>query len=374
MAHILIVGAGVFGTMHAYFAHEAGHTVTLIERDPRPLSASVRNFGMVAVGGRAAGEELQVALRARTLWGEIAARHPELTFRPSGSIVVATADNHLDVMTEVATYPDAGLRGWTVVDSQEARELNPGLRGERVVGGLYCSQDAVVEPDRVLTELRSVLEHSDRFRYAPGTAIDSVTRDHSDVVATGHDGTRFVGDWAIVVPGADHATLFPDLLGSAPLRRVFLQMARLESPGFGLATSIASADSLRFYPGYRGEALSRLEPVRPLVAEMVMQLLLQQRVDGTLTVGDTHIYDEPFPHEMREDCYELLFDDVEAILGVRPRVRTRWQGIYSQNTTGEVCVREMADERIVVVTGPGGRGNTLSPAIAETTIKEIIDA
>lgn len=374
MAHVLIVGAGVFGTMHAYFAHEAGHDVTLIERDARPLSASVRNFGMVAVGGRAAGEELQVALRARELWGELAQRHPELTFRPTGSIVVATADNHLEVMTRVAEYPDAGLRGWKVVDRDEARQLNPGLRGERVVGGLYCAQDAVVEPDRVLTEVRSTLEHSDRFRFVPGTTITSVTREGQDVVATAHDGRRLVGDAAIVVPGADHATLFPNLLAAAPLRRVFLQMARLESPGFELPTSIASADSLRFYPGYQGDALDGLEPVRPLVAEMVMQLLLQQRVDGTLTVGDTHVYDEPFPHEMREDCYELLFDDVESILGVRPRVLSRWQGIYSQNTTGAVCVRELADDRIVVVTGPGGRGNTLSPAIAETTIKEFLRA
>lgn len=374
MAHILIIGAGILGTMHAYFAHEAGHEVTLIERDLHPVSASVRNFGMIAVGGRAAGEELQVALRARTLWGELAARHAELTFRASGSIVVATADNHLEVMTGVGAYPDAALRGWKVLDRQEARELNPGLRGEQVVGGLFCAQDAVVEPDRVLGELRVTLAHSDRFTYSPGTAIDSVRQEGSDVVAMSREGTRFVGDWAIVVPGADHTTLFPDLFQRAPLRRVLLQMARLESAGFELRTSIASADSLRFYPGYQGDALSGLEPVRPLVAEMVMQLLLQQRIDGSLTVGDTHVYDEPFPHEMREDCYELLFDDVESILGVRPRVKSRWHGIYSQNTTGDICVRELADERIVVVTGPGGRGNTLSPAIAETTIREAIRA
>jgi glycine/D-amino acid oxidase-like deaminating enzyme len=106
---------------------------------------------------------------------------------------------------------------------------------------------------------------------------------------------------------------------------------------------------------------------------MVMQLLLQQRIDGTLTMGDTHIYDEPFPHEMREDCYELLRDDVEDIIGVRPKVLTRWQGIYSQNTSGEVCIRVRPDSRIHLVTGPGGRGNTLSPVIAEQTIRELDD-
>ncbi len=374
MARVLIVGAGIFGTMHAYFAHTAGHDVTLIERDPKPMSASVRNFGMVAVGGRAAGEELQVALRARELWGEISQQNPALTFRPTGSIVVATAENHLEVMHKVASYPDAADRGWQVLDRQGVREMNPGLQGHKVAGGLFCSQDAVVEPDRVLSELRETMEHSERFSYFPSTAIDDVIQKGSEVVATSHDGRKFLADWAIVVPGADHSTLFPGLLSGAPLRRVFLQMARLEDPGVTLTTSIASADSLRFYPGYQGEALAGLEPIRPLVKDMVMQLLLQQRVDRSLTMGDTHIYEEPFPHEMREDCYELLLDDVESIIGVRPHVQTRWNGIYSQNTTGAVCVREKADERIVVVTGPGGRGNTLSPAIAERTIEELIHA
>lgn len=374
MARVLIVGAGIFGTMHAFFAHAAGHDVTLIERDPKPMSASVRNFGMVAVGGRAAGEELQVALRARELWGEISQQNPALTFRPTGSIVVATAENHLEVMHQVASYPDAADRGWQVLDRQAVREINPGLQGHKVAGGLFCSQDAVVEPDRVLSELRATMENSERFSYFPSTAIDDVTQKGLEVVATSHDGRKFLADWAIVVPGADHSTLFPGLLSGAPLRRVFLQMARLEDPGVTLTTSIASADSLRFYPGYQGEALAGLEPIRPLVKDMVMQLLLQQRVDGSLTMGDTHIYEEPFPHEMREDCYELLLDDVESIIGVRPSVQTRWNGIYSQNTTGAVCVREKADERIVVVTGPGGRGNTLSPAIAEKTIEELIHA
>lgn len=374
MARVMIVGAGIFGTMHAYFAHAAGHDVTLIERDPEPLSASVRNFGMIAVGGRAPGEELAAALRARELWGQISQDHPTLTFRPSGSIVVATSEVHLDVMSQVANYPDAAERGWQLLDRAQAQEINPGLQGRHVEGGLFCSEDAVVEPETVLTELRETLQYSERFTYFPSTEIDDITQKSSEVVATSHDKRKFLADCAIVVPGADHSTLFPGALSNAPLRRVFLQMARLRDPGVTLTTSIASADSLRFYPGYQGPALEGLEPVRPLVRDMVMQLLLQQRVDGTLTMGDTHVYQEPFPHEMREDCYDLLLDDVESILGVRPEVHSRWQGIYSQNTTGAVCVREQVDERIMVVTGPGGRGNTLSPAIAETTIKEFVNA
>jgi glycine/D-amino acid oxidase-like deaminating enzyme len=85
---LLIIGAGVFGHMHAIFACEKGWDVTLIERHSRPTMASVRNFGMIAVGGRKAGDELAAALRARTLWQELSERYEELTFRATGSVCV----------------------------------------------------------------------------------------------------------------------------------------------------------------------------------------------------------------------------------------------------------------------------------------------
>ena len=64
---VVVVGGGVIGTMHALLAVEAGHEVVHIERDSQPVSASIRNFGLVWVSGRAAGAELAMALRARQL-------------------------------------------------------------------------------------------------------------------------------------------------------------------------------------------------------------------------------------------------------------------------------------------------------------------
>lgn len=372
MAHVLVIGAGVFGHMHSYFALKAGHRVTLIERDRYPSSASVRNFGMIAVGGRARGEELDHALRARQLWGEIAKEHSELTFRSSGSIMVALNDDELSVMAEVARYEDAEKREWKLIDANEAREINPALQG-KIAGGLFCGQDAVVEPETVLTELRAILSKDSGFKFLPETEVVDVV-DHDGVVATDRYGSEIHGDYALVVPGSDHSTLFPEVLKAAPLRKVFLQMARLEAPGLEITTSIANADSLRYYPGYQGKALEKLAPARPIVEELTMQLLMQQRVDGTLTIGDTHLYQEPFPHEMREDAYDYLLGEITAILGKNaPAVKTRWSGVYSQNTTGEICVRERVSDHIMLITGPGGRGNTLSPAIAEQSVMELFN-
>ena len=58
-----------------------------------------------------------------------------------------------------------------------------------------------------------------------------------------------------------------------------------------------------------------------------MQLLLVQRANGELTIGDTHVYDEPFDFAVDERVYEELRARAEAILGWQlPPVVRRWAG------------------------------------------------
>lgn len=69
---VLVVGSGILGLAHAITAREAGHEVTLVERDGRPLGASVRNFGTLWPIGCAAGPEREQALEGARRWGELA--------------------------------------------------------------------------------------------------------------------------------------------------------------------------------------------------------------------------------------------------------------------------------------------------------------
>jgi glycine/D-amino acid oxidase-like deaminating enzyme len=141
--HVVIVGGGILGTMHAVMARRRGYTVTHLEREPEGRGASVRNFGLVWVSGRRAGPELELALRARTLWAEIAELAPGTGFRPAGSLTIATGEAELAVMREAAALPDAKLRDFAVLSPGEVRSVNPALRGE-FLGGLYCRSDAIV--------------------------------------------------------------------------------------------------------------------------------------------------------------------------------------------------------------------------------------
>ena len=176
----------------------------------------------------------------------------------------------------------------------------------------------------------------------------------------------------IVCPGASHgfAGWEPE---RAPLRRVRLQMLETEPYPHRLTTSLADGDSLRYYPAFDVPARAGLPGQPPLVAELRLQLLLQQRLDGCLTVGDTHELDEPFPVSVAEAPYRYLRHRVESLLGERmPAIRRRWAGVYCETVGHELYYRERLGESTWIVTGAGGRGMTLGPAIAEDVLDAVV--
>ena len=89
-----------------------GWQVTHLEREAAPRGASVRNFGLIWVSGRAAGDELRLALGARGLWDEVAADCPGTGFRAVGSLTVAAHDHELTALEAAAKVSDAAERGF----------------------------------------------------------------------------------------------------------------------------------------------------------------------------------------------------------------------------------------------------------------------
>ncbi|MEV6317987.1 TIGR03364 family FAD-dependent oxidoreductase [Streptomyces sp. NPDC051776] len=368
---VIVVGAGVVGTMHAWHAVERGHEVLHIEREAEARGASLRNFGLVWVSGRAGGEELETALRARALWEGIGTRVPELGFRPNGSLTVVTGEAELAVAQAVLQRPDATARGYKLLGPEEARALNPALRG-RMLAALWCERDAAVEPRTAQRALKAELLTSGRYTFLGGREVREVG---SSAVHDDH-GEVHTGDTVILCTGAWLGGLVRELAPELPVRRVRLQMMQTDPLGEELTTSVADADSFRYYPAYDGEALAAMAAAQaqPPVAEVHrMQLLMVQRRDGGLTIGDTHEYEDPFGFDVVEDPYEHLAGVVEGILGrPLPRIRRRWAGVYAQCTdTARVVHRQQVRDGVWLVTGPGGRGMTCAPAIAETTADEL---
>jgi FAD dependent oxidoreductase TIGR03364 len=370
MERVVVVGGGVIGAMHAVAARRRGLDVRHLEREPEPRGASVRNFGLIWVSGRDGGPELSLALRARAGWEELAAEVPGIGFRPNGSLTLAAGQAELQLLKEAAARPDAAVRGYELIDAAAAREVNPALRGE-FAGALRCRRDAVVEPRLALPAIREYLlagrGRPARYAWWPGREAAEI----APHAVRDHTGEWHRGDLVVICTGAAHTGVAgPHLAGyrRPPVRRVRLQMMQTRPFAGRLTTSVADGDSLRYYPAFDLPGRGRLPPQAPAAAAARAQLLLVQRLDGSLTIGDTHEYAEPFAFDVHEDPYHHLRGQAEKLLGSPlPPTERRWAGVYSQATGPELYHRSPVAPGVILVTGPGGRGMTCAPAIAEET-------
>ena len=361
---VVVVGGGVFGTMHALFALARGANVVHLERDLVPSGATVRNFGLIWVSGRAVGRELALALRARALWEDVACDVPDIGFRANGSITLINDERELEVAHRAMARGDADDRQFEMLSAQEVTARNPALQG-LFAAGLYCGRDAAVESRVALGALRSYMENSRRYEYLPGHELAGVT-DHA---AIDHRGVHYGGDHVVLCLGATLSGFAAELFEDEPLRKVRLHMAETERLDGTLTTSVANGDSFRYYPGFSEIAREVLEEQPSPAADYAIQLLCQQRLHGGLTIGDTHEPEVPGLFETLDRPMDIIEDAARTVIcKALPRIERRWSGVYHQlvaPTPNQIYFREQIAGGVSAVTGAGGRGMTLAPAIAE---------
>jgi len=365
---VVVVGAGVLGTMHALIALSRGANVVHLERDVVPSGATVRNFGLIWVSGRAVGREVALAQRARDLWQHIALDVPGIGFRANGSITLVNSLHELQVVEKALLRDDAPARGFELLDREEVMRRNPALQGV-FLSGLYCGRDAAVESRSALGALRAFMEESGRYDYSPGRELVGV----KDYGVLDHRGDLHSGDHVILCLGASVSGFAAELFENEPLRKVRLNMAETEPLGRPLTTSIANGDSFRYYPGFTSFANEFLERQAPLAAQFAIQLLCQQRLHGGLTIGDTHEPETPGLFETADRPMDVIEAAARLVIGPAfPRIERRWSGVYHQlvdPAPDEVYFRKEVVPGVSAITGAGGRGMTLAPAIAEESFQ-----
>ncbi len=359
----VVVGGGVLGTTHALSALARGAEVVHLERDLVPRGATVRNFGLVWVSGRAQGAELALALRARELWQEISDVVPGVGFRANGSLTLLSNEEELLVAERALARDDAAARGFELLSHDEVRNRNPALEG-KFDAGLYCGRDAAVESRVALAALRDWMAETGRYQYVAGCELVGM----SDYEVVDHRGEHHRGDQVWLCVGATVSGFAAELFEHEPLRRVRLNMAETEPFAKHLTTSVANGDSFRYYPGFRADAAELLDDQDPLASQYAIQLLCQQRLHGGLTIGDTHEADAPGFFETHDAPMNHIVQAARELIGDDlPPIERRWSGVYHQvePTNDEIYYRRELARGVSAVTGAGGRGMTLAPAIAE---------
>jgi len=367
---VAVVGAGIVGLAHAYAAARRGARVVVVERDLAANGASIRNFGFVTVSGQARGEFWGLARRTRDIWAEVAAaagvaiehRGLLLTLRRPESVALAEAF----LATEMG-------EGCELLDAPALRRLHPRIAAQESLGALVSQHELRVESRTALPRLASWLAaaHGVDFRF--GVAALAV---EPPVISTSRGPIR--ARRAVVCPGDDFASLYPERLAPFALTRCRLSMLRLADPGFRLPGGVMSDLGLVRYAGYaalpEAEALRRrLEAEQLRHLQNGVHLIAVQSADGTLVVGDSHHYGEaPSPFAPAE-AEALILDELRLATGLAPPpVVERWTGTYAV-ADGRTLLVDAPSEDVRLVLVTAGCGASIGFALAEAVVGALLD-
>jgi FAD dependent oxidoreductase TIGR03364 len=371
---LIVVGAGILGTAHAYFGAQRGWRVLLLERGDWPAEASVRNFGTL-MAGSLTGEWRRRGVESIAWYQELATRCG-FDFRPCGSLYHVTTALEANILEEFAHLGDETTGACELLDPARASLINPLLNREHVRLALFFPGDARVEPRGLFRKLIPWMTREYAVDYRPATlAIDVTTRQGEACVRTAN-GAELHAHHVVVCNGSDLRTLFSERFKTAGFQRCKLQMMRIrDQPHLRLPTNVASGLTLRRYPAFaQCASWARLaeEPAAAGVLENGIHVLMVQDKGGSFVVGDSHTYSAG-------DLTEILDTNVEELILTEARrlvelttweVSERWHGVYAMPKDAELH-RETIDGVIHLVTGIRGKGMTTGPAIARETIDAI---
>jgi FAD dependent oxidoreductase TIGR03364 len=369
---LIVVGAGVLGSFHAYFAAQRGWRTLLVERGDWPGDASVRNFGTLVPSAMHPGDWHRRALESVRIYCELAPRVPfELSL--CGTLYPATTPGELAVLEEMSRLgPGQGLL-CELLDAPRAVALLPALNTDHVRAALYFPEDARIEPRGLFRRLIPWLARELAVEYRPATVAVAAGLHAGMACVRTAAGDELYARHAVICGGADLRTLFPDRLARAGLLRCKLLMLRTAPlAAVRLPVTLASGLTLRRYASFRlCPAWQKLqqEPADPELLRRGIHILMVQNADGSVVIGDSHEYAPGDLDEVLDVRTEelILAEAARLARGIGGPIAARWHGVYALCPQAELF-RETIDGVIHLVTGIGGKGMTTGPAVARETI------
>ncbi|MEO1198104.1 MAG: TIGR03364 family FAD-dependent oxidoreductase [Pseudomonadota bacterium] len=369
---LAVVGAGIVGLAHALAAARLGKRVVVFERDLEAVGASIRNFGFVTVTGQPGGETWRRARRSRDVWREIAAL-AGITIEHEGLTVVARRPEARAVLE--AFLDTSMAEGCMLLTPQEAIRHVPSLAAESISAALYSPHEMRVESRTALPRLARLLAERFGVTFHYGKAVQAVSPPKITTSRGQVEASRVV-----VCPGDDFVTLFPEIAAQHRLTRCQLQMMRLvpADAGFTLGTAVMSDLGLVRYGGYAAlpEAAAlrdRLQQEQPEHLQHGIHLIMVQSTDGSLVVGDSHLYAETPPPFSSERIDTLILEEATAVLNLPDyHIDERWTGTYASSPDAMAVIDEPAqDVKLVYITS--GTGASTAFAIAEEVVTSLFD-
>lgn len=379
-ADVIVIGAGVLGTFHAYFAAQKGYKTILIERNPFPNDASTRNFGMIVQSIVEAGGEWAEHARATAEIYQALQHECDIGVRPTGSLYIASTEVENRVLQE---FTQAAGPAYTCeyLDADEACYRYPRIQSSYCLGALFFPNDLTIEPQHMLRQMIEHVVQRGLLEYLPATNVIGVEASGQHCTVTDSAGNVLIADRVIVCSGAEYRMLFPALFLSSGLMICKLQMMQtVPQPHNTLPHSFLSGLSIERYPAFKScpsYPLLQRQAVDEQIRAYGIHLLFKQAADGAVIIGDSHEYRAIEQASALEESTSNAINAAILRYGRQMldlpswEIARMWNGYYMLHPERPIYTQTI-DDRIHVITGIAGKGMSTGPGFARCQIDAIL--
>jgi len=375
----VVVGAGILGTFHAFELAKNGKKVVVLEKDPQPREATVRNFGQVVPSGFPVGRWHHYGRYSTELYKELQSKK-DVGIHNNGSLYIASDPTEMAVLEEMhQRFMDADY-GSQLYTKEQVLQHCDRIQSSYAVGGLYFPQEVSAESRRLIKCIQEYLTEVYDIPFCYNHTVIDLESNSSGVVAKVAGGKHIEAEMAFVCNGRDFQILYPDLFNQANIEVTKLQMMLTEALDFKLKGNILTGMTIRRYESFKScNSYANLDPANahPELAEQGIHVLFKQRPDGTVVLGDSHVYADNsvgFDNGFDEEAYinNLIIDEAKNILDVpNLKIKGYWSGYYAQMKGDEEIYEMTVDNKVHIITGIGGKGMTASAGYAKENIANV---
>ncbi len=370
---VVIVGAGIVGLAHAYESISRGYSTLMIDRDARCTGASVRNFGFVTVSGQRAGDTWRRARYSRDVW-ETVCDQARIPIVHRGSWIACHRDEAVHVAEAfLATEMGQDCRLFFKSDFASLLQEFPQVRSiflEDMQAMLYSPYELRVESRDAIPRLAAWLEEDQRVKFRWSTEVFQV---ENGMVYTSVGDFR-AGKTIVCTGGALSGVARPALAGY-DLSLCTLQMLRVRTTNsITLPGSVMTDNSLARYHGWadlpEAQTLkTRIKREMPEYLSAGVHLIAVQSADGTLVLGDSHVYGSAESVYASDEFDRLILNLARRVLDLGHfEVVERWSGVYPVWAGGDAIIHPSGnDQALAVVTS--GTGASTAFGLANDTFK-----
>jgi D-hydroxyproline dehydrogenase subunit beta len=368
---LAIIGGGIVGLAHAYFALKRGFKVVLFEREEFAVGASVRNFGMIWPIGQQPGIGLEPALRARQHWIDIS-KAAGFWLNQNGSLHVAYEEDEWQVMNEFSDLYQNSNFDFSLLNANQTIEKSLVVKRSGLIGALWSATECIVNPREAIRRIPLWLQDQHGLQLRFGQLVREIAMPY---IKTSTE--IWLVDKAIVCSGADFETLYPEVYQKQPITKCKLQMMKaVTASNRSIGASLCAGLTLRHYAAFAAcPSLKRLDKLfdeqNANFKKHGIHVLVSQNESGELIIGDSHHYNKTHEPFDSEEVNQIILNYLKTFTDFKDlKIIERWHGIYPK-LQDNIRMVEQPEKNVTVVNGLGGAGMTLSFGIAEEVIAEL---